>query len=162
MCRSQNNLSCQCLLFTFFETWFLLLFTAVYTTLAGPWASSNSPVSISSLQVGVCWDYKMLALQHYFMGSGSPNSGCQSWKITTLPTETSPQALSSALHFKLHLFLLYLFLFTLPVLCTCTHARGQRTTCGNLFSPTMGIPGIEFRANSGLTASTEPSQQPIT
>lgn len=40
-------------------------------------------------------------------------------------------------------------------------ARNQRT-CGVLFLPTMGISGIELGANSGLTASTEPSYQPIT
>lgn len=74
VCRSQNNLCWQSLLFPSFETWFLLLFTAVHTTLVGVWAPSNSPISISSLQVGVCWDYKISALQHsFYMGSGKPN-----------------------------------------------------------------------------------------
>lgn len=73
VCRSQNNLSCQSLLFPSFEIWFLLLFPAVHTTLAGVWAPSNSPASISSLQVEVCWDYKISALQHsFYMGSGKP------------------------------------------------------------------------------------------
>lgn len=110
VCRSQNNLRCPSLLFTLFEAWFLLLFTVVYTKLAGLWASSNSPVSISSLQVGACLHYS-IALCGFW------GFKCQPCKITTLPTETSlsPLVVLSIFNFIYIYYYIYWYLFCVYV-----------------------------------------------
>lgn len=130
-----------------------------------------SPISIFSLQVGVCWDYKLPALQpSFYMGFGYPDSGCQSWKITTLPNETSPQSLSSALNFKLHLLLLYFYYLFCECMhmyiCTMTYGDSRKITRGSLLSPTMGIPGLNLRQTqvwqpelSHLTSSSLKTQE---